>query len=336
MKDETPSGGANKIDVNIDALLRPTAWDEYVGQAKVKQNLKIILEAARRRGEVSDHLLFYGQAGLGKTTLAHLVANELGAKIKVTSGPALDKMADLAAVLTNLEDGEVLFVDEAHRLNRMIEEVLYPAMESRKLHLIVGKGPAARTISLDLPPFTLVAATTRPNLLSGPLRSRFGASFQLDYYDADDIRAIVRRSAQILGVVIDDQAIKMLSQAARRTPRVANRLLKRARDYAEVHNRAVIDSEVVQKTLDLLEIDELGLEPQDRRLLELIIKKFKGGPVGLNTLAAALSDEKGSVEDVYEPYLLSIGFLARTPSGRMATEEAYKHLKIEIPGGGLI
>lgn len=336
MKDIPEENSLTKRDLNVDALLRPTDWQDYVGQEKVKRNLKIILEAAKKRGEVCDHLMFYGQAGLGKTTLAHLVAKELGAGIKVTSGPALEKMADLAAVLTNLESGDTLFIDEAHRLNRMIEEVLYPAMESRKLHLIVGKGPAARTISLDLPPFTLVAATTRINLLSGPLRSRFGASFKLDYYEPADIEAILARSAQILGVETDDEAVKILAQASRSTPRVANRLLKRARDYAEVHELPRVDRGVVEKTLDLLEIDELGLEPHDRRLLALIIERFKGGPVGLGTMAAALNDDKGNIEDVYEPYLLSIGFLARTPSGRVVTEEAYHHLGISPPGGGLL
>src|SRR3989344_6060821 len=318
-------------DTTIDGVLRPKTWSDYIGQDKVKRNLKIILEAAKKRGEPSDHLLFYGQAGLGKTTLAHLVAREMNAGVKVTSGPALEKMADLAAVLTGLEAGDVLFIDEAHRLNHMIEEVLYPAMESRKLHLIVGKGPAARTLALDLPPFTLVAATTRANLLSGPLRSRFGASFQLDYYNHGDIEAIIKRSSEILGLDIDEGGIEVLAKASRFTPRVANRLLKRARDYSQVESIAVINRDVAKKTLEFLEIDELGLEPQDRRLLEAIIKKFKGGPVGINTLAAALNDDKGNVEDIYEPYLMSIGLLNRTTAGRMATEAAYKHLGIESP-----
>ena len=318
-------------DTTIDGVLRPKTWSDYIGQDKVKRNLKIILEAAKKRGEPSDHLLFYGQAGLGKTTLAHLVAREMNAGVKVTSGPALEKMADLAAVLTGLEAGDVLFIDEAHRLNHMIEEVLYPAMESRKLHLIVGKGPAARTLALDLPPFTLVAATTRANLLSGPLRSRFGASFQLDYYNHGDIEAIIKRSSEILGLNIDEGGIEVLAKASRFTPRVANRLLKRARDYSQVESIAVINRDVAKKTLEFLEIDELGLEPQDRRLLEAIIKKFKGGPVGINTLAAALNDDKGNVEDIYEPYLMSIGLLNRTTAGRMATEAAYKHLGIESP-----
>jgi holliday junction DNA helicase RuvB len=332
MEGEKSEKDLKKHDFNIDVVLRPTSWDDYVGQDKIKKNLKIILEAAKKREEVCDHLLFYGQAGLGKTTLSHLVAKELGTGIKVTSGPALEKMADLAAVLTNLEPGEVLFIDEAHRLNRLIEEVLYPAMESRKLHLIVGKGPAARTISLDLPPFTLVAATTRVNLLSGPLRSRFGGSFQLDFYGPEDIEAIIKRSAGILGMEIEEEATKILARASRATPRVANRLLKRARDYAQVHNIEKINKNVVYKTLELLEIDELGLEPQDRRLLSLIIERFKGGPVGLGTMAAVLNDDKGNIEDVYEPYLLSIGLLSRTPSGRVVTEDAYNHLGHDHPG----
>lgn len=315
----------------VDSLLRPASWDDYVGQDKVKQNLKIILEAAKLRQEACDHLLFYGQAGLGKTTLAHLVAKELGANIRITSGPALEKMGDLAAVLTNLERGDVLFIDEAHRLNKSIEEVLYPAMEARKLHLMVGKGPAARMLSLDLPPFTLVAATTRANLLSGPLRSRFGASFKLDYYENPDIEVIVKRSAKLLNLNISAGAIKVVAAASRFTPRVANRILKRVRDYAEVSLVKMIDEETARKTLNMLEVDKLGLEPHDRRLLETIITKFKGGPVGAATLAAALNDDRGNIEDIYEPYLMSIGLLQRTPAGRVATEAAYEHLGIPFP-----
>ena len=323
-------------DITIDQLLRPSSWNEYVGQEKIKRNLKIILEAAKKRQEACDHLLFYGQAGLGKTTLAHLVTKELGANLKLTSGPALEKAGDLAGGLTNVEKNDVLFIDEAHRLNRMIDEVLYPAMESRKLHLMVGKGPAARSLALDLPPFTLIAATTRADLLSGPLRSRFGASFKLDYYESADIESIVKRSAEVLNIKIDQPAIKILAKASRFTPRVANRILKRARDYAEVNSLAIINEEAAKQTLEMLEIDDLGLEPHDRRLLEVIIKKFKGGPVGAATLAAALSDERGNIEDIYEPYLMSIGFLARTPAGRMVTEAAYHHLGIKPPEGILI
>lgn len=342
------STGANRDDANIDLTLRPVAWDEYVGQEKIKDNLKVMLQAAKGRKETADHLLFSGPAGLGKTTLAYLVARELGGLIKTTSGPALEKVGDLAAVLTNLGPGEILFIDEAHRINPMIEEVLYPAMEARKLHLVVGKGPSARTLTLDLQPFTLIAATTRENLLSNPLRSRFGATFRLGYYSIEDIKKILGRSAKILGVEASPEAIEVLARASRGTPRVANRLLRRARDFAQVNAGAagaravvsadqkeeipagVIDVEAARRTLEMLEIDELGLEPQDRRLLTTIIEKFKGGPVGVNTIAAALSEERGVIEDIYEPYLMTLGFLQRSPSGRIVLPAAYRHLK--IPG----
>ncbi len=311
-----------------DQALRPATWDAYVGQERVKDNLHILIEAAKRRGEAADHLLFSGPAGLGKTTLAHLVARELGAPVKITSGPAIEKMGDLAAILTNLEPGEVLFIDEAHRINRMIEEVLYPEMEMRKLHVVVGKGPSARTLTLDLPPFTLIAATTRENLLSQPLRSRFGATFRLEYYRTTDIARILERSAKILGMAIDAQGIEVLASASRGTPRVANRLLRRARDYAEVHGKATIDGAVSRGTLALLEVDELGLEPQDRKLLQTIITKFGGGPVGVGTLAAALNEERGVIEDIYEPYLMALGFLQRSAAGRIVLPPAYDHLGV--------
>lgn len=314
------------LDQTIEALLQPKDWEEYVGQAKVKKSLQIILTAARRRGEPVDHLLFYGQAGLGKTTLAKLVALEMGASLRITSGPAIEKAGDLAAVLSHLEENEILFIDEAHRLNRMIEEVLYPAMESRKLHIIIGKGPGARTISLDLPAFTLVAATTRVNLLSPPLRSRFGATFKLDYYDQKDIEAIIKRSAKILEINIEPRAVFALAKAARFTPRTANRLLKRARDYLEVHGGKSITEDVAKKTLGILEIDSLGLENHDQLLLNTIIEKFNGGPVGIGTIAAALNEDKGIIEDVYEPYLMRLGFLRRTPAGRVVEAAALEHL----------
>jgi len=317
-----------KDDLNIDLTLRPTEWDEYVGQEKIKGNLKVILEAAKRRGEAADHLLFSGPAGLGKTTLAYLVARELGGSIKTTSGPALEKTGDLAAILTNLSPGEILFIDEAHRVNPMIEEVLYPAMEARKLHLVVGKGPSARTLTLDLPPFTLIAATTRENLLSQPLRSRFGATLRLGYYVPDEIKKILHRSAAILGVKATPEAIEVIARASRGTPRVANRLLRRARDFAQVHGTQIVDEEAALKTLEMLEIDEAGLEPQDRRLLMTIIEKFHGGPVGINTLSAALSEDKGVIEDIYEPFLMTLGFLQRSSAGRVVLPAAYKHLKI--------
>ncbi len=323
---------SNPDDRAIDLTLRPAEWDDYIGQEKIKNNLKVILEAAKKRKEAADHLLFSGPAGLGKTTLAYLVAHELGGMIRTTSGPALEKTGDLAAILTNLSPGEILFIDEAHRVNPMIEEVLYPAMESRKLHLVVGKGPSARTLTLDLPPFTLIAATTRENLLSTPLRSRFGATLRLNYYDVDDIKKIVERSAKILNVHASPEAIEILARASRGTPRVANRLLRRARDFAEVHGASIIDEEAARKTLEMLEVDEAGLEPQDRRLLLTIVEKFHGGPVGIKTLAAALSEDQGVIEDIYEPFLMTLGFLQRSSAGRIVLPAAYKHLKIKDDG----
>jgi Holliday junction DNA helicase RuvB len=313
-------------DPNLELLLRPSLFDEYIGQERVKNSLKIIIEAAKKRQEAMDHLLFYGQAGLGKTTLAYLVAREFGTNLKVTSGPAIEKAGDLAAILTNLEPKDILFIDEAHRLNRMIEEILYPAMESRKLNIVLGKGPAARTISLDLPPFTLIAATTRVNLLSSPLRSRFGASFRLDYYSSEEIRAIIRRSAKILGLAIEEPAVGVLSEASRFTPRVANRLLKRSRDFLEVSDKKILTEKEAGKILEILGIDKLGLESHDRKLLEIIIKQFKGGPAGLSALSASLNEEKGAIEEVYEPYLIKIGLIRRTPLGRVADISAYEHL----------
>ena len=321
-----------KEDLGIDLALRPVKWDEYVGQEKVKNSLRVLIDAAKKRNEAADHMLFSGSAGLGKTTLAYLVSRELGSQVRTTSGPALEKTGYLAAILTNLEPNDVLFIDEAHRVNPLIEEVLYPAMESRMLHLVVGKGPSARTLSLPLNPFTLIAATTRENLLSNPLRSRFGATLRLNFYDLNDIKKILTRSAGILGIEVAPAAVAMLAKASRGTPRVANRLLKRSRDYAEVENKKVIDEKVAGHSLDMLEIDSMGLEPQDRRLLEVIIKKFNGGPVGINTLSAALSEERGVIEDIYEPYLMTLGFLQRSPSGRIALPPAYEHLGIKQRG----
>lgn len=317
----------------IDVALRPTSWGEYVGQEKAKENLHVIIEAAKKRGEPMDHLLFSGPAGLGKTTLAYLVGREMGAHVRTTSGPALEKMGDMAAILSNLEPNEILFIDEAHRINRLIEEVMYPAMESRKLHLMIGKGPAARTLSLDLPPFTLIAATTRENLLSQPFRSRFGAILRLEYYAPEHIEEILSRSAKILGLDLSSLAAKALARASRRTPRVANRLLKRVRDYHEVNETGEVSDKAVYATLAMLDIDPLGLEPHDRRILEIIIDKFNGGPVGLGTLAAAMNEDKGAIEDIYEPYLMSLGFLQRTPAGRIALPPAYQHLNLRRTGG---
>lgn len=318
-------------DLSLDLALRPRSFDEYVGQENVKKNLRILIEAAQKRREPVEHLLFYGPSGLGKTTLAHLVAKETSSQIRVTSGPAIEKVGDLASILTNLSPGDILFIDEAHRLNKLIEEILYPAMENRSLDIIIGKGPSARTIQLELPPFTLVAATTRVALLSAPLRSRFsGGSFRLDFYDGDDIERIIRRSAGILGVEIEPGAIPLISSRSRFTPRIANRLLKRARDYAEVKGRGVITSALAEEALKLLEIDKLGLEAIDRKILDTIIKKFSGGPVGLSTIAASVMEEEDTIEEIYEPYLMQLGFLERTPRGRCVTAHAYEHLGIKL------
>jgi len=314
----------------LDTALRPNCWAEYIGQENIKSNLKIMIEAAQKRGELPEHLLFYGPQGLGKTTLANLISNELGANLRTTSGVNLEKAGDLVAILSNLEKGDVLFIDETHRLNRMIEEILYPAMESRKLYITVGKGPAARMLTLDLPPFTLIAATTRLNLLSSPFRSRFGAIFNVDYYNTGEIKKIIHRSAEILGLGIDDEAVEIIARASRFTPRNANRILKRVRDFAEVKNLKTIDANICSSTMDALEIDNLGLEKYDRRLLEIIINKFDGGPVGLNTLAAILGEDREIIEEVYEPFLIKTGLLQKSSSGRIATQDAYKHLNIKF------
>jgi len=318
-------------DVVLDQTLRPQRWDEFIGQEPLKDNLKILIAAAKKRNEPIEHVLLYGPPGLGKTSLAHLIARELNTNIRVTSGPAIERVGDLASILTNLMPGDVLFIDEAHRMNKLIEEVLYPAMESRTLDIIIGKGPSARTIQLDLPPFTLIAATTRIGMLSGPLRSRFGVTFRLDFYTEDDIRRILARSARLLGVEADQDAIILTAQASRRTPRVANRLLKRVRDYAEVHGDGTLTGEMARHALRLLEIDALGLEPTDRRILEMIVIKFQGGPVGLAALAAATAEEEDTIEEVYEPFLLQLGFLERTHRGRMATRLAWQHLGMMYP-----
>ncbi|NCN94804.1 Holliday junction branch migration DNA helicase RuvB [Candidatus Wolfebacteria bacterium] len=310
----------------IDSALRPTSWNDYIGQEKIKKVLALILAAARKRKESVDHLLFYGPAGLGKTTLANLAAKEMGANLKTATGTALQKLGDLAAVLSNLENGDVLFIDEVHRIPRAIEEILYPAMEARKLCLMIGKGLASRIVSIDLPAFTLIAATTRPSLLSNPLRSRFGGIFHFDYYDSGEIETIIKRSANLMGLNMDSGAILALAEASRFTPRTANRLLKRARDFSEVNNLEIIDAEVIKKTLKFFEVDELGLEICERNFLKAIIVKFHNRPVGINVLTSFLGEERGTIEEIYEPYLMKIGFLQRTPQGRIATQEAYKHL----------
>lgn len=316
-------------EIFLDQALRPSIWDDYIGQKNIKENLRILLTAAGERKHPPEHLLFYGPPGLGKTTLAHLIAKEIGAQIKVTSGPAILKVGDLASILTNLSAGDILFIDEIHRLNKTIEEVLYPAMESGQLDIIIGKGPSARTIQLELPPFTLIAATTRIALLSSPLRSRFGGGvFRLEFYSNEEIEEIIKRSAKILGVEVEKEAKKEIAKRSRFTPRTANYLLKRARDFAQV-NRGKLSKENVDKALTLLGVDELGLMQSDRTLLTTLIEKFGGGPVGLNTLAAALSEEQATIEEVHEPYLLQLGLLERTPRGRTATQKAFEHLKIK-------
>ncbi|MES2087955.1 MAG: Holliday junction branch migration DNA helicase RuvB [Patescibacteria group bacterium] len=316
-------------EIFLDQALRPSLWEDYIGQKNIKENLRILLTAAAERKHPPEHLLFYGPPGLGKTTLAHLIAKEIGAQIKITSGPAIEKVGDLASVLTNLAPGDILFIDEIHRLNKAIEEVLYPAMESGQLDIIIGKGPSARTIQLELPPFTLIAATTRIALLSSPLRSRFGGGvFRLEFYSNEEIEEIVRRSAKILGVEVEKLAGAEIAKRSRFTPRTANYLLKRARDFAQV-NKGKLSKDIVDKALALLGIDELGLGHSDRSLLNTLIEKFDGGPVGLNTLAAALSEEQATIEEVNEPYLLQLGLIERTPRGRTATAKAYGHLKIK-------
>ncbi len=316
-------------DPTLDAALRPQRWDEYIGQDRVKKNLRILIDAAQKRREPVEHILLSGPAGLGKTTMAHLVAREMNTNIRITSGPAIERIGDLAALLTNLQPADILFIDEVHRLHKTIEEILYPAMESRVLDIIIGKGPSARTIQLELPPFTLVAATTRIGLLSSPLRSRFGGSFRLDFYTESDIEKIIRRSAGVLAIPIDDAAIALLARSSRATPRIANRLLKRSRDYAQVHGAGTITQAIAEKTLGLMEIDELGLEPMDRRIMTVIIEKFGGGPAGLQAIAAASSEEEDTIAEVYEPFLMQLGFLERTPRGRMVTERAYAHLGLQ-------
>ena len=315
----------------LDLTLRPKEWDEYVGQNKIKKNLHILLEAAKQRGHSPEHILFYGPPGLGKTTLSHLIAEEMGGQMKITSGPAIDKVGDLASILTNLSPGDILFIDEIHRLNKLIEEVLYPAMESGVLDIIIGKGPSARTIQLELPPFTLIAATTRISLLSSPLRSRFsGGVFRLEFYSHENIAAIVKRSAKVLGFEIEDEAVLEIAKRSRRTPRTANYFLKRCRDYAQVHN-TLLTKQSVTETLTLLEIDDVGLTSTDRLILDTIINKYKGGPVGLGTIAASISEEESTIEEVNEPFLMQLGLIERTQRGRVATDAAYTHLGKEVP-----
>jgi len=316
-------------DKTLDLTLRPKTWEDYVGQEKIKKNIQIIIEAAKKRNQPPDHLLFYGGSGLGKTTISHVIANAIGTNIRIVSGPAIEKAGDLAAILTNLSEGDILFIDECHRINKVCEEYLYPAMEDYKLNLILGRGPMARTMELELPRFTLIGATTRLALLSSPLRNRFGATFQLNFYKQEDIEKIIKRSSNLLKIEMEPEAVKMIAQCSRFTPRVANRLLKRIRDFAQVEGKGIITQKIAKKTLDFLEIDEIGLESGDRKIIAAIIKKFDGGPAGLQALAAATSEEEDTILDIYEPYLMQLGFIERTPRGRTATKLAYQHLGIK-------
>lgn len=315
----------------IDSTLRPQKLDEYIGQETAKENLKIFISAAQARKESLEHVLIFGPPGLGKTTLAHIIANEMGSDIKVTSGPAIERTGDLAAILTNLSDGDILFIDEIHRMHKSIEEVLYPAMEDYALDIIIGKGPSARTLRLDLPKFTIIGATTKVSGLSSPLRDRFGNIFRLNFYSPEEISQIIKRASRILNTDIDNDSLQEISRRARQTPRIANRLFKRVRDFAQVKKDGKIDNEIAREALDLLEVDSVGLDNIDRQFLVALIEKFSGGPTGLNTLASSLSEEMDTIEDVIEPFLLQIGFINRTSRGRVATELAYKHLGIEPP-----
>lgn len=317
-------------DVKIEGSLRPQYLKDYIGQEKAKEILKIYIEAAKQRNDALDHVLFYGPPGLGKTTLAGIIANEMGVNLKVTSGPAIEKPGEMAAILNNLQEGDLLFVDEIHRLNRQVEEVLYPAMEDYAIDIMIGKGATARSIRLDLPKFTLVGATTRAGMLTAPLRDRFGVIHRLEFYSVEELKLIIQHSAKILNVEIDEKGARELARRSRGTPRLANRILKRVRDFAQVKYNGVITEEVANIALDLLDVDKMGLDHIDRNILMTMIEKFSGGPVGLETLAAAIGEDSGTIEDVYEPYLIKNGFVNRTPRGRVVTDYAYKHLGLEM------
>lgn len=318
-------------DKDLEVTLRPRYMNEYIGQERVKQNMLIFIEAAKSRNEALDHVLLSGPPGLGKTTLANIIANEMGVSIKITSGPALERAGDLAAILTNLAQGDILFIDEIHRLNRAVEEILYPAMEDFEIDLVIGKGPGARSIRLSVPPFTLIGATTRTGLITSPLRDRFGVQGRLDYYDEQELRKIVERSAVILGIEVTATGADEIAMRSRGTPRIANRLLKRVRDFAQVIGDGIIDDDISIQALKQFEVDEKGLDKLDHRILKTLIEKFKGAPVGLNTIAVAIGEEPETIEDVYEPYLLQLGFIQRTPRGRIVTALAYEHLNIDMP-----
>jgi holliday junction DNA helicase RuvB len=329
-----PETGGDRPDDHVEGSLRPRSLTDYIGQEGVKQNLRIAIDAAKQRGDVLDHTLFCGPPGLGKTSMAHIIAREMEVNIHATTGPVIERPGDIAAILTNLDTGDVLFIDEIHRLNRVVEELLYPAMEDFQLDLVVGQGPSARTVKLDLKRFTLVGATTRAGLLTSPLRDRFGSTFRLDFYQVADLEKIIRRSAAILDLAIDASGTAEIARRSRGTPRIANRLLRRVRDFAQVKNHKVVHRDVAHEALALLEVDNVGFDKMDRAILLTIIEKFNGGPVGVETIAAAIGEEKSTVEDVYEPYLIQEGYLQRTPRGRLATLQAYRHFGMTRPDGG--
>lgn len=328
---DTVAEPTDPVEVELEVTLRPQDFASYIGQERLKQNLQLAISAAKKRDDPMDHVLLYGPPGLGKTTMASVIANEMGAQIRITSGPAIERAGDLASLLTNLQDGDILFIDEIHRLNRTVEEVLYSAMEDFKLDIMLGKGPSARSLRLDLPKFTIIGATTRAGALAGPLRDRFGHIHRLEFYTPDEVKQIIERAAGILEVKIHPEAASELATRARLTPRIANRLLKRVRDYADVNGDGIIDTVISKRALQLLEIDELGLDPADRMLLEAIIDSYNGGPVGVETLAALTAEERSTIEDFIEPYLMQIGMLERTPRGRKVTHKTYKHLNRKIP-----
>ena len=327
-KNRIINGDEQRIDKLLDVALRPKNLNDFVGQNQIKENLNIFMQAAKGRKEALEHVLLYGPPGLGKTTLAHIIGIEMGVNVKITSGPAIERSGDLAAILTNLQEGDILFIDECHRLNKVVEEILYPAMEDYALDLIIGKGPAAKTLRLDLPHFTIIGATTKISMLSSPLRDRFGNIFHLNFYEDSEIKQIVSRSSKILNINTNDEASQKIAERSRRTPRIANRLLKRVRDYAQVKANGKINTDITEQALEMLAVDKFGLDEIDRKILETIITKFSGGPVGLNTIAAATGEEQATIEDVYEPFLIQLGLINRTPKGRVATDLAWKHLKL--------